>query len=274
MAFCLFVRQAEAGDRVLVGAMVHHRAEIVKECFASLDQLQRSSCTIDYYLVDDTVSEPSHEAVQRFVADHPSCRCVPSTKKENTSCTAVRWTVARDKDLLLQYALTQGYDYVLLVDSDIILHPKTLEQLKGTNKDIIATIVWTSMQEESVPQVWMFDEHSQYVAAGCEKVSKEEVSKRRAEFFSSLRSPGIYEVGGVRSCVLMSKAALSKGVSFQKIANVSFKGEDCHFCLRATALGFPLFVDTTYPAYHIVRATGESSLTGLTAWKEEVSSAA
>ena len=30
-------------------------------------------------------------------------------------------------------------------------------------------------------------------------------------------------------------------------------GEDRHFCIRAAALGFTLYVDTHYPAYHIYR---------------------
>src|SRR5690606_16569030 len=35
--------------------------------------------------------------------------------------------------------------------------------------------------------------------------------------------------------------------------NISFWGEDRHFCIRAQALGFDLFVDTNYPAFHIYR---------------------
>ncbi len=35
--------------------------------------------------------------------------------------------------------------------------------------------------------------------------------------------------------------------------NVSFWGEDRHFCIRARALNIDLFVDTVFPAYHIYR---------------------
>ena len=44
-------------------------------------------------------------------------------------------------------------------------------------------------------------------------------------------------------------------MNFSKIANVSFWGEDRHFCIRAHVLGFPLHVDTHLPAYHIYRSS-------------------
>ena len=47
--------------------------------------------------------------------------------------------------------------------------------------------------------------------------------------------------------------ALKLGVSFSIIDNISFWGEDRHFCIRAEALGLKLYVDTVYPAYHIYR---------------------
>src|SRR5690606_16148011 len=54
-------------------------------------------------------------------------------------------------------------------------------------------------------------------------------------------------------------------VSFSEIKNLSFWGEDRHFCIRAAALGLSLYVDTNYPAYHIYR---ESDLEGVWKYKE------
>ncbi|MFA6808971.1 MAG: glycosyltransferase family 2 protein, partial [Eubacteriales bacterium] len=63
---------------------------------------------------------------------------------------------------------------------------------------------------------------------------------------------------------LISKKALNENVNFSEIYNISFWGEDRHFSIRATAIGFKLFVDTTYPAYHIYR---QSNLQGIEKYK-------
>ena len=57
-----------------------------------------------------------------------------------------------------------------------------------------------------------------------------------------------------------SKDALSKGVSYSEIYNITFWGEDRHFCIRAAALGIELFVDTHFPAFHIYRKSDLKTL--------------
>jgi len=61
------------------------------------------------------------------------------------------------------------------------------------------------------------------------------------------------KVGGLGACTLISSTALSAGVSFKPIKNLTIHGEDRFFCIRAAVLGIGLFVDTHYPAYHIYR---------------------
>ena len=60
-------------------------------------------------------------------------------------------------------------------------------------------------------------------------------------------------MGGLGACTLISCHALAQGVSFSLLDNVSFWGEDRHFCIRAKALNLDLYIDTVYPAYHIDR---------------------
>ena len=60
--------------------------------------------------------------------------------------------------------------------------------------------------------------------------------------------------------------ALKMGINFNLIENLSFWGEDRHFCVRASSLGLKLFADTHYPVYHIYR---ESDLAGVSDYKEK-----
>ena len=109
----------------------------------------------------------------------------------------------------------------------------------------------------------MFDVYEQYYRKSGENITDEEKIKRHEDFINNLRKPGIYEVGGLGACTLISKKAIKAGVNFKEIRNISFWGEDRHFCIRAQALGFDLFVNTHYPAYHIYR---EADLVGVNSY--------
>lgn len=82
-----------------------------------------------------------------------------------------------------------------------------------------------------------------------------------------LKIPGVYKVGGLGACTLISRHALEKGVSFREIYNLGLIGEDRHFCIRAAALGLELFADTRYPPFHIYR---ESELAALAEYKSRL----
>lgn len=178
------------------------------------------------------------------------------------------WKVAGFKDDIIKFAKNNNYDYLFLVDSDIVLHPNTLRHLISSGKDIISEIFWTSWTNDSpeLPQVWLKDVYTLYEISRGEILSNEEIYFRQQKFINMLKVPGIYEVGGLGACTLISRFALDKGVNFSEIKNLSFWGEDRHFCIRAAALGFSLYVDTHYPAYHIYR---ESDLDGIKKQKKE-----
>jgi hypothetical protein len=106
-----------------------------------------------------------------------------------------------------------------------------------------------------MPQVWLTEHYTMSLVGDDETISDAEKNRRANEFLHKLTVPGVYEVGGLGACTLISRLALLKGVNFNKIKNVTFWGEDRHFCIRAAALGIDLWVDTHYPAYHIYRET-------------------
>ncbi|WP_309444623.1 glycosyltransferase, partial [Bacillus tropicus] len=126
------------------------------------------------------------------------------------------------------------------------------------------------------PQVWLYDEYTQYHKQPGEDLSTEQIKVRYQEFIAKVRTPGVYEVGGLGACTLISQNALQKGVNFNKIPNLTFWGEDRHFCIRAAAMGLSLYVDTRYPAYHIYRDTnikeGQEFIKKITARQKTIQS--
>lgn len=249
--------------RVLLGSPIHQKPAVLQQFLDSLQRLKLDGIQLDYYFIDDNQEEAASSLLEAFKGDDPNILIQPSgyndayVRNDTTHFwnSNLVWKVAAFKNLMIQRAHTLDYDYLFLIDSDLLLYPETLQHLIGTGKDIISEVFWTQWQPGTMfqPQVWMHDEYNQWDQLPGEKLSPEETNRRFHEFIARLQAPGIYEVGGLGACTLISKSALTQGVSYSPIKNVSFWGEDRHFCIRAAALGIPLFVDTHYPALHLYR---------------------
>ncbi|NGX34270.1 MAG: hypothetical protein K1060chlam1_00621 [Candidatus Anoxychlamydiales bacterium] len=265
--------------RILVGCPVYQKPAILKECLESLKGLEKKSFTLDYFFIDNNNLEESSQLLKDFSQElsQKSNVLILSMKNDsNYICDENKhhwneqaiWRVAKFKDLIIQKAITESYDYLFLIDSDVAVHPKTINQLLESKKDIISNIYWTKwdLNSDFLPQVWLMDNYKLFKIEASEYATEEDIKKRTDDFLTMLKKPGLYEVGGLGGCILISKKALKKGVCFERINNVTIFKEDYHFCLKAVVLGLSLFVDTHYPAFHIYR---ESDLTRLQDFKKE-----
>ena len=251
--------------RVLVGSPIYQKPAILKEFLKSLQRLQQTKIQLSFLFFDDNQDELSKQLLSQFENENQSVTVLSSNHNDEYLSDdrthywneQLVWKVASMKNQIIQHAIDKDYDYLFLVDSDILLYPQTIEHLISSGKDIISEIFWTKWQPEAheQPQVWMSDEYNQWEQVRGERLSDEEKSSRYQEFIQKMRTPGIHQVGGLGACTLINKRALHAGVNFNEISNLSFWGEDRHFCVRAAALGFPLYVDTHFPAYHIYRTT-------------------
>lgn len=273
--------QHEALDlqKVLIASPVRQTTPVLREFLNSMHALERTTVKTDYLFVDDNVEEAATNILREFVLQHEGT--VIQADEHGTDNKGVYtkdegghywqdeqiWRVAGLKNRILQYAHDNDYDAVFLIDSDLVLHPRTLEQLVSSGKDIVSNIFWTRWQPgaREMPQVWLQDEYALYRRGGKSSTGNEaeDEDAQTTAFLNQLRIPGCYEVGGLGACTLIRKNVLAAGVSYDQIPNVSFWGEDRHFCIRAQALGFRLFVDTHLPAYHIYRL---SELPGVAAF--------
>lgn len=253
----------EKRTRVLLGSPVHQKPAILEQFLNALTRLNLESIELDFYLIDDNLEEAASGLLQKFAESGRSVFLQASgyhddyIRDENTHVwhSNLVWKVAGFKNLMIRRAEAFGYDYLFLIDSDLILHPDTLQHLVSAGKDIISEIFWTQWRPGTLlqPQVWMHDEYDQWEMLPGEQPSPEEIQHRFHAFLLKMQQPGIYEVGGLGACTLISSRAIASGVSYDRVRNISYWGEDRHFCIRAAALGIPLFVDTHYPALHLYR---------------------
>ncbi len=251
--------------RVLIGSTIRQDPPTLQYFLDSLRDLRQDGCQVDYCFVDDNDESESSQLLRTFrpLASRVNClsgshKTIPYLKDYITHRwnEQLIWRVAYNKNLIMQECRTGGYDYLLLVDSDLLLHADTLLHLMASNKDIISEIFWTQFQADSMelPNVWLKDSYTLYSAQRGEQLSPEEIMQRTQDFLTMLRQPGTYRVGGLGACTLFSRRSLQAGVNYDEIYNLSLWGEDRHLCVRAAALGFELWADTCFPCYHIYRS--------------------
>lgn len=249
--------------RILVGSPVYQKPEILEAFLKSLEKLDQDTISLDYMFVDDNKDEKPSKLLSEFQIDGAQVIIIQGDQQGEYVCNddthywddSLMLKVAIYKNRIIDYAIEKNYDYLFFVDSDLVLHPNLIEHLKTQNKDIISEIFWTKWHKGKPlePNVWLFDEYDLVPKKLGEKLTEKDMEIRSNQFLESLKIPGVYEVGGLGACTLITRKALLAGVNFEPIKNLTIPGEDRFFCVRAVVLGIDLFVDTHYPAYHIYR---------------------
>lgn len=258
---------------VLVASPVRKPAAVVRAFLLGLRRLDTAHLHVDWLFVDDNDDPGSSEllASVRNPAGRVTIRRLPEARRTGLPYTGHHWPdalvrrVAEIKDGIIEEALAGGYGHLLLVDADLVLRPPTLRHLVGLGLPIVSEVFWTRWHSlgPELPNVWVSDRYTLYRAERGERLSREEAATRTRAFLGSLRQPGVFPVGGLGACTLIERRALEAGVRFALLPNLTWWGEDRHFCLRAAALGFDLWADTHHPPLHLYR---EADLQRLPDW--------
>lgn len=151
-------------ERILIASPVRQTTPVLREFLDSLHALERTTVKTDYLFVDDNVEEAASNILREFVLQHegtviqadehgsgsPDNKGVYSKDEGGHYWQDEQiWRVAGLKNRILQYARDNHYDAVFLIDSDLVLHPRTLEQLVSSGKDIVSNIFWTRWQPDA-----------------------------------------------------------------------------------------------------------------------------
>lgn len=245
--------------RILIGSPIRQKPNILQEFLNGLSEIEHNGIELEFFFVDDNTDYESTLLLEKYANNYKvllkkGTDLFLQYSNDQYKCNDVThyWTdsleekVAGFKDAIIDYAKNHKFDYLFLVDSDIVLDKRTLLKLISCNVDIVANVFWTQWFPGDVLRPQCFEMKTM-------SGSKADVKKKTIDMHVQMRIPGLYEVNGTGACTLISYNALSKGVSFKKITNISLHGEDRDFCVRANVLGFKLYMDTTYPAYHIYR---------------------
>lgn len=230
-------------QKILFFSSISKPKAILEIALNSYVKLRKNDFEIHFLFYDDNKEETSSEYLKSFCEDHSSCFVMPKIKLESSDYENHNWSYSRIdriiaiKNKAIQYALDNDYDFLFLVDADLVLHPNTLNHLIQQKKHFVFCAFWTLFFNELYHKPNAWDIHS-WGYNGPETLLK-------------LSEKGTYIVGGGGACTLLSSEILKKGLTFTRLLSIPYQGEDRHFCTRAQALGYDVMVDTHFPAYHI-----------------------
>lgn len=228
------------GKRILIAAPANCKEEMFKEYLNSLNHLiVPEDYEIERFFVLDKNSPLKNllKEEEYIEVDNKELKLLKNENQPKQWKQENYKFIAKLRDYILEKAKTNNYDYLFSVDSDILLHPKTLMHLINCNKDLISTAVWTKLSENLSINCAQYEGWGEY--------SNKEV----------FQNPGIYKVGWTCIAVLMSpKIFLNPNIVYDQILGVDNTGsEDYSFCLRCycNIPDLECYISTYYPARHL-----------------------
>lgn len=254
-------------SRIVIGSPIKQEPEILKEFLLGLDEADKGSHEIGYCFVDDNVDEQSINMLEEFSKTHntvifkgsdlfDASNYAPDGENYHHAWETVNFLkVTEYKNRIIEYCIEKNFDYLFLIDSDIVIDKRTIPQLLSDDVEIVSNVFWNQWQRNGMltPQCFWIPDIYLQEKGFFEYMTFQEAHKIRMETIEQMKIPGVYQVDGLGACTMVKRSALEKGVSFKEIYNLKIIGEDRPFCIRAGALGIKLYMDTHYPAYHISR---------------------
>jgi len=153
------------------------------------------------------------------------------------------WGADEGKNAIARYAIEQGYEKVLFIDSDCVLNPDTLEKLLSRDKHFI--VAWTlRRQNTTLANIFGLDEKP--------------IARSDAEAFANSDQPVRQVWTGGTHCLLADVATLKRiarpwfKFAYDANGNISIS-EDTGFFRNLPQIGEQLWCDFSEKVGHVTK---------------------
>ena len=167
--------------KILIGSPIRQKETILRQFLRGLDDADWGDSEVSFYFVDDNKDTASSALLAEFASVHKGTVLIKgddliSGKEDNNyvcDSHSHHWKseninrITAFKDSMIWFCIENGYDYLFLIDSDIVLDRRSPLSLLSRNVDIVSNVFWTqwSPGAQLVPQCfWMPDLYQQYSA--------------------------------------------------------------------------------------------------------------
>ena len=155
----------------------------------------------------------------------------------NTATTRIE-KILNGRKLLREHALKNGYDYLLFVDSDIMLPPQAVETLLSTKGDVVSGAYLNAFEidgQKVIAPVLFKD----LGGGNCQLYTYEGAAVSQ-----------IMEIGAAGlGCALVSRKVL-EAIDFRTFSNSKTGGEDIAFYVDVRSKGFKTIANTFVKCVH------------------------
>jgi len=151
-------------------------------------------------------------------------------------------TQARDK--IARFAIDKGFDYVLFIDSDVVLPENLLERLYAVKTDI-ATGWYVKKFQRELTEIFVptFDK------TNIKNITEKEIAT------ANLTEISACGFGCTLVHISVFKKVFADGVYFNWVKTEHQEvSEDLHFCMKAQKVGCKIIVDPTLRCGHVAKA--------------------
>jgi GT2 family glycosyltransferase len=147
------------------------------------------------------------------------------------------YSIDASRNLIVEHAIEIGYDYIMWVDSDMILPKNTLTTLMSRDKDIVSGV------------------YRHKLLFGKNVVAKRFVPNKKDTYedltIEEVKEPKLIEIDGVGFGCVLTKVDIFRNIKKPWFKYTPKMGEDIYFCRKAQAKGYKVYLDTSIKADHI-----------------------
>lgn len=153
------------------------------------------------------------------------------------------------RNLAAKYSLDLAYDYVLCVDSDIIMPNDSLVKLLNADKDVISGVYTQRKEDVHIVEVYEHREHGAILNIPYEKMMRHGMEP--------------FRVGGFGFGCVLVKTKVFRGMEWPYFDYRNAEdwkdtvSEDITFCMQAEQKGFELWCDPSIHCPHVGDTTYE-----------------
>ncbi|MBT2717826.1 hypothetical protein [Bacillus sp. ISL-57] len=114
--------------RVLVGSPIYPKPHILQKFLLSLKRLDAAGKELAYFFIDDNEDERSSKMLEDFSQEQNNVKLLASNQSDVYVCNGTThywnenlvWKVADFKNMIIEHAIKEQYDYLFLIDSDLL----------------------------------------------------------------------------------------------------------------------------------------------------------
>ena len=225
--------------KVLVGVVTYDGKHYIfpenYQCITSFDYPN-----YDWIIVDNSSNDVYVRKLRR-----EGYKKVHKIKRAGNS----RDTLSDSQNYVKNYFVKGDYDYLLMVESDLLPPPNTISRLMSYKLPIVGALYYLSDGVRRVPCIFFTDYKKEHASMGTRLIRQQEVSK----FVGS----GLRKVHGMGFGCALIRRDIIKDYNFWTDERFDNKHSDVYFYMQLQNRGVPVFVDTDFVVTHIPSKWGD-----------------